>query len=456
MAGNRNQSSGRTQIGKSNKNSAGAHEKNGREAGNSGQNLENLSTTANVKSGQNRQQPQESVSGNGGQNVLRESANVSKGGSGVTHSKEQRTVNQSCNVATGTTKTSGMNSQKQIQNVPSTLMASGRHASYGKSGKQYEAAQTGLGSGQVNETLRGAENNSRNQAHTQTQKDNHPGSGESASAPVGSPQTNSSEPTVSRTLGSNDTFSAGEVNNTNENEEHKDSGNNVGVSADNLVPITEVNKELEQKNNSETVPVQNSNGESEMVEQSEEEEENRAEDDSEGDDISTEYEDMSEEAVLERLKILKEGNPTCSKQLCEGGGDGLMTENRFGTQEDIQKSTVNQNGKTVNTLGGKEKNNEINPTLQVEDQCETSNLGDRGNVKNKKKDGTMNPGKQNTVVLVNRTLLVGVVVWFLAFRPVWCQRLLTPRCTYGRRGTLAHPAGDVVKASQSGAQVSAV
>nr|GME08068.1 hypothetical protein Iba_scaffold7247CG0010 [Ipomoea batatas] len=314
MAGNRNQSSGRTQNGKANKNSARVHEKNGRVAGNSVQNLGNSPATADVNSGQNREHPLESVTGNVDHNLLRESANGSKGGSGVTHSKEQRTVNQSCNEATGTKKTTGMNSQKQIQNVPSTLMASGRHASYGKSGNQYEAVQTGLGSGQVNETLRGDENNPTNQDHTQTQKDNHQGSGESASAPVRSPQTNSSEPTVSRTLGSNDTFSAGEVNNTNE-----------------------------------------VNGETEMVEQSEEEEENRAEDDSESDDISTEYEDMSEEAVLERLKILKEGNPTCSKPLLEGGGDGLLDENRFGTQEDIQKSAVNHNGITVNNSGGKEK-----------------------------------------------------------------------------------------------------
>nr|GMD20624.1 uncharacterized protein LOC109172115 [Ipomoea batatas] len=52
-----------------------------------------------------------------------------------------------------------------------------------------------------------------------------------------------------------------------------------------------------------------------VVEQSEEEDENRAEDDSESDGMSTEYEDMSEEAALERLKILKGGNHTCKKAI---------------------------------------------------------------------------------------------------------------------------------------------
>nr|GMD21010.1 DUF4283 domain-containing protein [Ipomoea batatas] len=630
----------------------------------------NSPATADVNSGQNREHPLESVTGNVDHNLLRESANGSKGGSGVTHSKEQRTINQSCNEATGTKKTVGMNSQKQIQNVPPTLMASGRHASYGKSGKQYEAAQSVLGSGQVNEILRGAENNLRHQVHTQTQKDNHQGSEVSASAPVGSPQTNSSEPSVSRTLGSNDTFSAGEVNNMNEvfgtrktkwipkqnqnykqhllstvisksdledddcklefvesdddifqldvdevleeeksfclmgrfagrfpgmrhviqmvrswmvdcraeyetnehvrfrfkneedrqtifeggpfhlfgkrlflekmkedyvlgakafcclpvwvrlpmlptkcwnqkalsriasklgkplfmdkftfeqqkrdfarilvemdcstqpvetvsfkmpdgalwnqhiifeylppycsrcgseihltascpltkvennlkeretekeeiqNEVHKDSVNAVGDPDKSLVPSTEENQEVEQINNSQTEPGQNSNGESEAVEQSEEDEDNRAEDDSESDGMSTEYEDMSEEAALERLKILKGRNRTCKNPLSEGGGDDLLNEDRFGTKEDFQKpagvvyeSAVNQNGKTVSTLGEKEKISEIVQALQVEEQCETSNHGERGNAKNKKKDVAMNSGKQNTAKMKKR------------------------------------------------------
>nr|GME15749.1 DUF4283 domain-containing protein [Ipomoea batatas] len=188
----------------------------------------------------------------------------------------------------------------------------------------------------------------------------------------------------------------------NQSEVIKDSVNAVGDPAESPVPSTEVNQEVEQTNISEIEPGQNSNGETEVVEQSEEEDENRAEDDSESDGMSTEYEDMSEEAALERLKILKGGNHTCKKPLSEGGGDDLLNEDSFGTKEGFQKpagveyeSAVNQNGKTVSNLGGKEKISEIVQALQVEEQCETSNPGERGNAKNKKKEVATNEGKQN-------------------------------------------------------------
>nr|GME05910.1 hypothetical protein Iba_scaffold3597CG0010 [Ipomoea batatas] len=416
MGVNRNQPPGMAQGGGTNVGLTGIQGKNGKTAGNYSRNKQipqqQLAQSRNAppgtgNRGQNKNNVPETVSG-----ILGNTGAVNR----TTHSDQ--------NLASG---------------VPSVLLDPGRHAAYRNSpvsgyhpysvnsGSEVSVQRSGgkngaqhSGQKQMTNVVENAEqcsgiNQERSEQNEQIGKTLHPA--------VSGPNANS-EQTASRTLGSTDTFSEDDMNEEEvennlkeretekektQNEVHKDSVNAVGDPDKSLVPSTEENQEVEQINISQTEPGQNSNGESEAVEQSEEDEDNRAEDDSESDGMSTEYEDMSEEAALERLKILKGRNRTCKNQLSEGGGDDLLNEDRFGTKEDSQKpagvvyeSAVNQNGKTVSTLGEKEKISEIVQALQVEEQCETSNHGERGNAKNKKKDVAMNSGKQNTAKMKKR------------------------------------------------------
>nr|GMD39163.1 hypothetical protein Iba_chr09fCG10980 [Ipomoea batatas] len=386
MGVNRNQSAGMAQSGGTNVGLTGIQGKNGKTAGNYSRNKQ----TPQQQLAQSRNAPP--GSGNRGQNKSNalETATGILGNTGAVN----RTTHSDQNLASG---------------VPSVLLAPGRHAAYRNSpvngyhpysvnsGSEVSVQRSGgengaqhSGQKQMTNVVEYAEqcsgvNQERSEQNEQIGKTLHPA--------VSGPNDNS-EQTASRTLGSTDTISEDGMN-----EEE----------VENNLKERESEKEKNQNENSETEPGQNSIGESEAVEQSEEDEDNRAEDDSESDGMSTEYEDMSEEAALERLKILKERNRTCKNPLSEGGGDDLLKEDRFGTKEDFQKpagvayeSAVNQNGKTVSTLGEKEKIREIVQALQVEEQCETSNPGERGNEKNKKKDVAMNSGKQNTAKMKKR------------------------------------------------------
>nr|GMC52809.1 hypothetical protein Iba_chr01dCG0800 [Ipomoea batatas] len=407
------------QPGISNVDSSGVQNKKGRGSDKSGRNQKTPLETAARHSGQNLEKIPGSVSGNAGQGLVLESDSGNK----VTTSSTNRTAHLGQNLMSG---------------VPSVFLDPGCHAAYGK--VTAEMATLSAENGVSPETT--------NQNRQIEQNNQQADSGHSAN----------SEKTVSRTLGSEDTFSVEEENeeggvfgtkleNNLRERELKDQNNlnevqkesDEGDLADKLVPVQDESQENNQECNPKSVPIRDQNqqtevdvfceggkknngqgseeqsnpletesgqngiDDTEMVNQSEEEEDNRDEDDLESDDMSTEYEDMSEEAVLERIKVSKRGNHTCNKPLSEGGGDGLLAENRFGTQEDIHVSAgvenetaVIQNGKTVNSMDHKEKNSKKNPTLQAEDQCETSNPGERDNEKNKKKDVDMNSGKQNT------------------------------------------------------------
>nr|GMD82675.1 hypothetical protein Iba_chr13fCG10330 [Ipomoea batatas] len=568
MVLDRQKSSGRTHNGVKNQNLTGVHGKNGRVTGNSGRNLENLPVSASGNSGQNKEQPPVSAKGNLGvtgqlnrteqqqinvstngrseniplnlmdpgrhngrasgnsgrilensPNMLLEPAIGNKGASGSTYRRDQQNVNLNSNAATGSLNTAGTNCQVQLQNVPSTLMASGRHASFGKgmnTGNQTGAVQSPRGSGEVNETLRRAENNSRNQVHNQTQKDNHQGSGESATVPVGSPQTNSNEPTVSRTLGSNDTFSVEEVNDTNEEEE-----DDLSTEYEEVIEESDLKgkngpkvgshscSNLKSVDGGDVQPSKELFGTQGEESQCCESEEDGSCDESEGNAAkkSGEDEKICEEQNLKNNNL----NAASNKQ---GREKSKQTKNTMEANNGNQKSRKKKrDGKTnvvpevnVEDSSGENEGTCDEQIKQMEEQNAASNPLRCETAKKTKNAVVVESGKQKArkqkrvlfstleggpellfglvvfgfgwapwdllvliycgcdtfvifdpfVVLVCRTLLVGVVVLNHPFRPVWCQRLLTPRCTYGRRGTLAHPAGDVVKACQSGAQVPAV
>nr|GME06576.1 Retrovirus-related Pol polyprotein from transposon RE1 [Ipomoea batatas] len=380
------------QPGKSNVDSSGVQNKKGRGIDISGRNQKTPPETAARHSGQELEKTPGSVSDNAGQGLVLESDS----GNIETTSSANRTAQLG---------------QKLVSGAPSVFLDLGRHAAYGK--VTAEMANLSAENGVSPETM--------NQNKQIEQNNQQAVSGYSAN----------SEKTVSRTLGSDDTFSEKEENEeggvfgtklehnlrerelkerNNLNEEQKES--DEGELADKLVPVQDDSLENSQNCNPKSAPIcdqnqqtegdvfseggkqnngqgseeqpletesgQNGNYDTEMVNQSEDEEDNRDEDDLESDDMSTEYEDMSEEAVLERIKVSKTGNHTCNKSLSEGGGDGLLAENRFGTQEDIHESAgvenetaVIQNGKTVNSMGDKEINRKKNPTLQADDQCET-------------------------------------------------------------------------------------
>nr|GMD96925.1 hypothetical protein Iba_chr15bCG9460 [Ipomoea batatas] len=436
------------QPGKSNVDSSGVQNKKGRGSDKTGRNQKTPPETAVRHSGQNLEMTPGYVSGITGQGLVLESDSGNK-------------------ETTSSTNRTAQLGQKLVSGVPSVFLDPGRHAAYGKVTAEMAnlSAENGIhSSGLLNGVNNNGVNNVRNANENVAQASgvnpetmNQNRQFEQNNQQADSGHSANSERTVSRTLGSEDTFSAEEENEevennlrerelkdqNNFNEEQKES--DEGDLADKLVPVQVESQENNQNCNPKSVPIrdqnqqsevdgvcesgkknngqgseeqnnpletesdQNGNYDNEMVNQSEEEEDNRDEEDLESDDMSTEYEDMTEEAVLERIKVSKRGNHTCNKPLSEGGGDGLLAENRFGTQEDIHESAgvdnetaAIQNGKTVNSMGDKEKNSKKNPTLQAEDQCETSNPGDRVNEKNKKKDVDTNSGKQNTAKKKNR------------------------------------------------------
>nr|GME06920.1 hypothetical protein Iba_scaffold5726CG0030 [Ipomoea batatas]GME06921.1 hypothetical protein Iba_scaffold5727CG0010 [Ipomoea batatas] len=419
MGVNRNQSPGMAQSGGTNEGLTGIQGKNGKTAGNYSRNKQ----TPQQQLVQSRNAPP--GSGNRGKNK----SNAPESATGILGN-------------TGAVNRTSLSDQNFASGVPSVFLAPGRHAAYSNSlVNGYHPVSVNSGS-EISVQRSGGENGAQHceQKHmknvvenaeqgsgvNQERSEQNEQIGKTLHLAVSGPNANS-EQTASRTLGSTDTFSEDDMN-----EEE----------VENNLKERETEKEKNQNDSSELKPGQNSNDESEAVEQSEEDEDNRAEDDSESDGMSTEYEDMSEEAVLERLKILKGRNRTCKKPLSEGGGDDLLNEDRFGTKEIFQKpagvayeSAVNHNGKTVRTLGDKEKINEIVQALQVEEQCETSNPGERGDAKNKKKDVAMNSGKQNTAKMKKRGKDKGLDIECLTvngiqmIQEIWADLLIwTQRC----------------------------